>query len=67
MAPPTLERVLLRRQKDEKGASHQIQFVLTRADIIIGLGERGGIPSKHRTVSLLHVTAIEPIASTAAA
>ena len=46
---------------------HPEMAFLTRAEIIIGLGERGGIPSRHRTVSLLHVTAAEPIDSTAAA
>ena len=40
---------------------------LTWSEVIIGLGERNGIPSRHRTVSLLHVTAAEPIDSTAAA
>ena len=53
------------------GDAHEIRHpemaFLTRAEIIIGLGERGGIPSRHRTVSLLHVTAAEPIDSTAAA
>ena len=46
---------------------HPEMAFLTRAEIIIGLGERGGIPSRHRTVSLLHVTAAEPIDSSAAA
>jgi len=46
---------------------HPEMAFLTRAEVIIGLGERGGIPSRHRTVSLLHVTAAEPIDSSAAA
>lgn len=46
---------------------HPEMAFLTRAEIIIGLGERGGIPSRHCTVSLLHVTAAEPIDSSAAA
>jgi len=46
---------------------HPEMAFLTRAEIIIGLGERGGIPSRHRTVSLLHVMAAEPIDSSAAA
>jgi hypothetical protein len=46
---------------------HPEMAFLTRAEIIIGLGERGGIPSRHRTVSLLHVTAAEPIDLAAAA
>jgi hypothetical protein len=62
-----LEQALLRREEAEECASHQIRLFLTRAEIIIGLGERGGIPSRHRTVSLLHVTAAEPIDLAAAA
>ena len=46
---------------------HPEMAFLTRAEIMIGIGERGGIPSRHRTVSILHVTAAEPIDSTAAA
>ena len=40
---------------------------LTRTELLIGLAERRGFPSRYRSVSLLHVTAIEPIDSTAAA
>jgi hypothetical protein len=46
---------------------HPEMAFLTRAEIVFGLGERGGIPSRYRTVSLLHVTAIEPTDSSAAA
>lgn len=46
---------------------HPEMAFLTRAEIVIGLGERGGIPSRYRTVSLLHVTAVEPTDSSAAA
>ena len=53
------------------GDAHEIRHpeiaFLTRAEIMIGLGERNGIPSRHRTVSLLHVTAAEPIDPSAAA
>jgi len=40
---------------------------LTRAELVIGLGERDGVPSRYRSVSLLHITAAEPLDSTAAA
>ena len=40
---------------------------LTRAELVIGLGERDGVPSRYRSVSLLHITAAEPFDSTAAA
>jgi len=46
---------------------HPETAFLTRAELVIGLGERGGIPSRYRTVSLLDVTAIEPTDSSAAA
>jgi hypothetical protein len=46
---------------------HPEMAFLTRAEIVIGLSERNGIPSRHRTVSLLHVTAVEPIDASAAA
>lgn len=46
---------------------HPEMAFLTRAEIVVGLGERDGIPSRYRTVSLLHVTAAEPLDSTAAA
>lgn len=35
---------------------------LTRTNILIGIGDtRDGVPSRHKTCSLLHVTTIEPI------
>jgi hypothetical protein len=40
---------------------------LTRTELLIGIAERRGFPSRYRAVSLLHVTAIEPTDSTAAA
>jgi hypothetical protein len=46
---------------------HPAVAFLTRTEIVIGLAERNGIPSRHRTVLLLHVTAIEPIDASAAA
>lgn len=45
---------------------HPEMAFLTRAEIMIGLGARNGIPSRHRMVSLLRVTTAEPIDSTAA-
>lgn len=38
----------------------------TRTEILIEVIEHDGIPSRHRTVSLLHVTAIEPLDASAA-
>lgn len=40
---------------------------LTRTELLIGLAERSGFPSRYRSVSLLHVTTVEPIDSNAAA
>jgi len=40
---------------------HPEMAFLTRSDILVGLNERDGVPSRFRTCALLHVTAIEPI------
>jgi hypothetical protein len=38
---------------------------LTRTDVLVGLDETDeGVPASYRICSLLHVTAIEPLAST---
>ena len=46
---------------------HPEKAWLTRTELLIGIAERRGFPSRYRPVSLLHITAIEPTASTAAA
>ena len=53
------------------GESYEIRHpemaLLTRSDILIGTGARDdGIPAEFRIVSLLHVTAIEPLEPQAA-
>ncbi|MBC8107642.1 MAG: hypothetical protein H7Z14_13710 [Anaerolineae bacterium] len=46
---------------------HPELAMLTRSDILIGTGlEADGVPSEFKIVSLLHVTAIEPLPSRAA-
>ena len=59
------------RLKTSEGESYEVRHpemaFVTRAKIIVGLAERDGIPSRYRTISLLHVTAIEPIDASAAA
>lgn len=59
------------RVKTSSGDAYDIRHpelaFLTRAELVVGLGERDGIPARYRTVSLLHVTAAEPLDSTAAA
>jgi hypothetical protein len=40
---------------------------LTRTELLNGVAERRGFPSRYRAVSLLHITAVEPLGSTAAA
>ena len=53
------------------GESYEVRHpelaLLTHTELLIGVAERRGFPSRYRSVSLLHVTAIEPIDSTAAA
>ena len=46
---------------------HPEMALLTRVELLIGLAERQGVPTRYRSVALLHVTAIEPIDSPAAA
>jgi hypothetical protein len=59
------------RLKTSDGEAYEVRHpemaFLTRAEVVIGLAERNGIPSRYRTVSLLHVTAVEPIDASAAA
>jgi hypothetical protein len=59
------------RLKTSDGDAYEIRHpeiaFLTRAEVVIGLAERNGIPARHRTVSLLHVTAVEPLDTPAAA
>jgi hypothetical protein len=40
---------------------HPEMAMLTRTAVIVGVGERRGFPEAHRTLSLLHVTAVEPV------
>ena len=53
------------------GDGHEIRHPgmasLTRAEVVLGPGDRVGDPLRCRKVSLRHVTAAEPIDSTAAA
>jgi hypothetical protein len=46
---------------------HPEMAMLTRTELLIGIAERRGFPSRYRAVSLLHITAVEPLDSTAAA
>lgn len=47
---------------------HPEMALLTRTDILIGTGStRAGVPAEFKIVSLLHVTAIEPIETPTAA
>jgi hypothetical protein len=46
---------------------HPEMAMLTRTELLIGVAERRGFPSRYRAVSLLHITAVEPLDSTAAA
>jgi hypothetical protein len=46
---------------------HREVALLTRVELLIGLAERQGVPTRYRSIAHLHVTAIEPIDSTAAA
>ena len=59
------------RIRTSDGESYEIRHpemaFLTRAELVVGLAERKGIPARYRSVSLLHVTVVEPLDSPAAA
>lgn len=58
------------RLRTSSGESYEIRHpemaFLTRSDILVGTHLRDGIPGQFKIVSLLHVTAIEPMESQAA-
>ncbi len=59
------------RIKTSDGDAYEIRHpemaFVTRAEVVVGIAERDGIPARHRTLSLLHVTAVEPLDASAAA
>jgi hypothetical protein len=59
------------RISSSSGESYEVRHpemaLLTRTELLIGIAERRGFPSRYRAVSLLHITAVEPLDSTAAA
>jgi hypothetical protein len=45
---------------------HPEMALLTRTDILVGVGESdGGVPAEFRICSLLHVTSVEPLSTPA--
>jgi hypothetical protein len=40
---------------------HPEMAMLTRSDILVGVGEAEGVAAEFRICSLLHVTTVEPI------
>lgn len=59
------------RVSSSSGESYEVRHpemaLLTRTELLIGIAERRGFPSRYRAISLLHITAVEPLDSTAAA
>lgn len=59
------------RISSSSGESYEVRHPemawLTRTELLIGIAERRGFPSRYRALSLLHITAVEPLDSTAAA
>jgi hypothetical protein len=45
---------------------HPEMALLTRTDILIGIDAEDGVPAEFKIVSLLHVTAMEPLNTQAA-
>lgn len=59
------------RISSSSGESYEVRHPemawLTRTELLIGIAERRGFPSRYRAISLLHITAVEPLDSAAAA
>ena len=34
---------------------------VTQRELLVGISERDGIPARYKTVSLMHITALEPL------
>ena len=59
------------RISSSSGESYEVRHPemawLTRTELLIGIAERRGFPSRYRAISLPHITAVEPLDSAAAA
>lgn len=59
------------RISSSSGESYEVRHPemawLTRTELLIGIAERRGFPSRYRALALLHITAVESLDSTAAA
>jgi hypothetical protein len=40
---------------------HPEMAMVTMRELLVGVGERDGIPARYKTLALLHVTAVEPL------
>jgi len=40
---------------------HPEMAMITHREFLVGISERDGIPGRYKTISLMHITALEPL------
>jgi hypothetical protein len=71
MTPETLRSLLAKQPFDpfrvttSSGETYDVRHPemakLTMRELLVGIGERDGIPARYKTLALLHITAVEPL------
>ena len=71
MTPETLRSLLSKQPFDpfrvttSSGETYDVRHpemaMLTMRELLVGIGERDGIPARYKTLALLHITAVEPL------
>jgi hypothetical protein len=71
MSPETLRNLLSKQPFDpfrvttSSGETYDVRHpemvMLTMRELLVGIGERDGIPARYKTLALLHITAVEPL------
>jgi hypothetical protein len=71
MTPETLRSLLAKQPFDpfrvttSSGETYDVRHpemaMLTMRELLVGIGERDGIPARYKTLALLHITAVEPL------
>jgi hypothetical protein len=71
MSPETLRSLLAKqpfepfRVTSSSGETYDVRHPemgwVTRNELLVGIGERDGIPARYKTLALLHITAVEPL------
>jgi len=71
MSPETLRNLLSKQPFDpfrvttSSGETYDVRHpemvMLTMRELLVGIGERDGIPARYKTLALLPITAVEPL------